>query len=158
VARTVALFRNAANASGAAVPASRNWGLQDWVQTSGRSCLQAACLDIIVAFQEPNAINAALTYLGLKCHAARPFGRPMLLGTPLGYARVSKGDEQTNALQMKALKAAGCRRLFEESASGGRCDRPKLHRMLDQRFARVTICVGLTKRSAISSQTSVVTM
>jgi hypothetical protein len=27
-----------------------------------------------------------------------------------------------------------------------------------QRFARVTICVGLTKRSAISSQTSVVTI
>ncbi len=27
-----------------------------------------------------------------------------------------------------------------------------------QRFARVTICVGLTKRSAISSQTRVVTI
>ncbi len=49
----------------------------------------------------------------------------------LGYARVSKGDEQNNALQTKALKAAGCRRLFEEAASGGRWDRPELHRMLD---------------------------
>ena len=48
----------------------------------------------------------------------------------LGYARVSKGDEQNNALQAKALRAAGCRRLFEEVASGGR-DRPELHRMLD---------------------------
>jgi DNA invertase Pin-like site-specific DNA recombinase len=38
----------------------------------------------------------------------------------LGYARVSKGDEQNNALQTKALKAAGCRRLFEETASGER--------------------------------------
>src|ERR1700722_13220797 len=52
-------------------------------------------------------------------------------GLLLGYARVSKGDEQNNALQTKALKAAGCRRLFEEAASGGRWDRPELHRLLD---------------------------
>jgi hypothetical protein len=52
-------------------------------------------------------------------------------GALLGYARVSKGDEQDNALQTKALKAAGCRRLFEETASGGRWDRPELHRLLD---------------------------
>jgi DNA invertase Pin-like site-specific DNA recombinase len=52
-------------------------------------------------------------------------------GLLLGYARVSKGDDQNNALQTKALKAAGCRRLFEETASGGRWDRPELHRMLD---------------------------
>jgi DNA invertase Pin-like site-specific DNA recombinase len=50
----------------------------------------------------------------------------------LGYARVSKGDEQNNALQAKALTAAGCKRLFKEAASGGRWDRPELHRMLDQ--------------------------
>ncbi len=52
-------------------------------------------------------------------------------GTLLGYARVSKGEEQNNALQTKALRAAGCRRLFEETASGGRWDRPELHRLLD---------------------------
>jgi len=50
----------------------------------------------------------------------------------IGYARISKGDEQSNLLQAKALKAAGCKKLFEESASGGRWDRPQLHRMLDQ--------------------------
>lgn len=50
----------------------------------------------------------------------------------IGYARVSKGDEQNNALQAKALKEAGCTKLFEEAASGGRWDRPELHRMLDQ--------------------------
>jgi Resolvase, N terminal domain len=53
----------------------------------------------------------------------RPFvksGRGMLLG----YARVSKGDEQSNKVQAKALRAAGCRRVFEEAASGGRWDRP----------------------------------
>jgi DNA invertase Pin-like site-specific DNA recombinase len=52
-------------------------------------------------------------------------------GALLGYARVSKGDEQNNLLQAKALRAAGCQRLFEEVASGGRWDRPELHRMLD---------------------------
>jgi DNA invertase Pin-like site-specific DNA recombinase len=58
--------------------------------------------------------------------AAAPTG-----GHLLGYARVSKGDEQTNTLQIKALSEAGCRRVFEEAASGGRWDRPELHRMLD---------------------------
>jgi DNA invertase Pin-like site-specific DNA recombinase len=60
--------------------------------------------------------------------ASKPKGAGLLLG----YARVSRGDEQNNALQTKALKAAGCRRLFEEAASGGRSDRPELHRLLDQ--------------------------
>ncbi len=50
----------------------------------------------------------------------------------IGYARVSKGDEQNDALQAKALREAGCTKLFEEAASGGRWDRPELHRMLDQ--------------------------
>ena len=40
-------------------------------------------------------------------------------GVLLGYARVSKGDEQNNVLQARALRAAGCRRLFREAASGG---------------------------------------
>ena len=61
-------------------------------------------------------------------HAATPGIGGMLLG----YARVSKGDEQNNTLQARSLKAAGCRKLFEEAASGGRWDRPELHRMLDQ--------------------------
>lgn len=51
----------------------------------------------------------------------------------LGYARVSKEDDQSNKLQVRALKEVGCRKLFEESASGGRWDRPELHRMLDLR-------------------------
>ncbi len=58
--------------------------------------------------------------------------KPAADGLLVGYARVSKGDEQTNALQVRALKGAGCRRLFEEAASGGRWDRPELHRLLDQ--------------------------
>jgi DNA invertase Pin-like site-specific DNA recombinase len=50
----------------------------------------------------------------------------------LGYARVSKGDEQTSALQRRALADAGVERIFDEAASGGRWDRPALHRLVDQ--------------------------
>ena len=50
----------------------------------------------------------------------------------LGYARVSKADDQDTAAQVGALKAAGCTRVFEEKASGGRWHRPELHRLLDQ--------------------------
>jgi DNA invertase Pin-like site-specific DNA recombinase len=35
-------------------------------------------------------------------------------------------------MQLHALKDAGCERIFEEAASGGRWDRPELHRMVDQ--------------------------
>ena len=49
----------------------------------------------------------------------------------LGYARVSKADDQDTAAQVSALKAAGCTRVYEETASGGRWDRPELHRLLD---------------------------
>jgi DNA invertase Pin-like site-specific DNA recombinase len=50
----------------------------------------------------------------------------------IGYARISKGDDQSTALQLRALRDAGCKRIFEEAASGGRWDRPELHRMIDQ--------------------------
>lgn len=49
----------------------------------------------------------------------------------IGYARVSKGDEQSNAAQRRALDDAGCRKVFEETASGGRWDRPQLQTMMD---------------------------
>jgi DNA invertase Pin-like site-specific DNA recombinase len=50
----------------------------------------------------------------------------------LGYTRVSKGEEQNAALQRKALQDAGVERIFQETASGARWDRPELSRMLDQ--------------------------
>lgn len=50
----------------------------------------------------------------------------------LGYARVSKMDQQDTAAQVAALTAAGCARVYEEKASGGRWDRPELQRLLDQ--------------------------
>src|SRR3954453_9985575 len=49
----------------------------------------------------------------------------------IGYARVSTSDQET-ATQVAALKAAGCERIYREKASGGRWDRPELHRLLDQ--------------------------
>src|SRR5271169_2263998 len=49
----------------------------------------------------------------------------------IGYARVSTSEQET-AAQVTALKAAGCERIFREKASGGRWDRPELHRLLDQ--------------------------
>ena len=51
----------------------------------------------------------------------------------IGYARVSTMD-QTLALQRDALANAGCERLFSDTASGSRSDRPGLHEALD--FAR----------------------
>ena len=49
----------------------------------------------------------------------------------IGYARVST-QEQDTAIQMAALKTAGCELIFQEKASGGRWDRPELHRLLGQ--------------------------
>jgi DNA invertase Pin-like site-specific DNA recombinase len=49
----------------------------------------------------------------------------------LGYARVSTFEQDT-AAQVMALKSAGCEKIFREKASGGRWDRPELHRLLDQ--------------------------
>lgn len=49
-----------------------------------------------------------------------------------GYARVSKLDGQDTAVQIQALNSIGVDRIFEEKASGGRWDRPQLHRALDQ--------------------------
>jgi DNA invertase Pin-like site-specific DNA recombinase len=49
----------------------------------------------------------------------------------LGYARVST-DQQDHALQLDALRIAGCDKLFVETASGTRTDRPELAKALEQ--------------------------
>jgi DNA invertase Pin-like site-specific DNA recombinase len=49
----------------------------------------------------------------------------------IGYARVST-DQQDTKTQVKVLKESGCTRIFNETASGGRWDRPELHKALEQ--------------------------
>src|SRR2546428_9542159 len=59
----------------------------------------------------------------------------------LGYARVSNGEEQDTRMQETALRAAEVERLLTERASGGRWDRPELHRLLDQLRPRDVVVV-----------------
>lgn len=49
----------------------------------------------------------------------------------IGYARVST-DVQDHALQLDALNAAGCERVFTEIGSGSRADRAELSKALEQ--------------------------
>ena len=53
------------------------------------------------------------------------------MGHLLGYARVSTADQHAH-LQVDALQRAGCYRVFTETASGTRTDRPALAQVLDQ--------------------------
>jgi DNA invertase Pin-like site-specific DNA recombinase len=53
------------------------------------------------------------------------------MGHLLGYARVSTADQQPQ-LQVDALTAAGCYRVFTETASGARTNRLTLEQVLDQ--------------------------
>lgn len=67
----------------------------------------------------------------------------------VGYARVST-VEQDAALQRDALKRAGCERIFEETASGGKVDRPELLRALDTMRRGDTLVVWKLDRLARS--------
>lgn len=63
----------------------------------------------------------------------------------IGIVRVST-DEQNPALQLDALRAAGCERIFEDRASGASADRPGLAEALA--FARpgdVLVCWRLDR-------------
>lgn len=58
----------------------------------------------------------------------------------IGYARVSTTDQDAT-LQHTALTDAGCERTFTDQASGGRWDRPELHRLLEQLRASDVVVV-----------------
>src|SRR5271165_455717 len=94
-----------------------------------------------VAQVSRNVTNQGLAF----CLMLLPNGRRLATGKAtamlLGYARVSKSEDQETAPQIRALKQAGCKRIFEETASGGRWDRPELHRLLDQFRAGDTLVV-----------------
>ncbi len=50
----------------------------------------------------------------------------------IGYVRVAKAEAQDAAVQVDALSAAGCAKIFREPASGGRWDHPAFKRMLEE--------------------------
>jgi DNA invertase Pin-like site-specific DNA recombinase len=63
----------------------------------------------------------------------------------LGYARVST-DGQDHALQLDALNRAGCERIYVETASGARADRPELAKLLEQtRTGDTLVCWRLDR-------------
>ena len=79
----------------------------------------------------------------LHCHPDWRYICAMLIG----YARVSTGGQDT-AVQVAALKAAGCERIYREKASGGRWNRPELHKLLDQlRYRDVLVVWKLDRLS-----------
>src|ERR671920_2368978 len=47
----------------------------------------------------------------------------------IGYARISTG-EQARDLQLDALKTAGCGKIYQETASGAKAERPVLDEVL----------------------------
>ncbi len=69
----------------------------------------------------------------------------------IGYARVSTSDQNLE-LQLDALKEAGCRRVFEETASGTNKARPQLLAALDFLRPGDTLVVWKLDRLARSVQ------
>jgi len=69
----------------------------------------------------------------------------------IGYARVSTRDQKQD-LQLDALRGAGCERVFEETASGAKRDRPELKAAID--FMRIgdTLVVWKLDRLARSTR------
>jgi len=50
----------------------------------------------------------------------------------IGYARVSRGDHQDLAAQVRTLTEAGCELIFREEASGADPSRPQLRKALER--------------------------
>ena len=48
----------------------------------------------------------------------------------LGYARISRGDHQDLAAQLRTLTEAGCHEVFKEEASGADASRPELRALI----------------------------
>ena len=92
------------------------------------NCATTCCTNHVCAAETRDKQKQGLVLreilLPNRSQRQQDFATPPML---LGYARVSKADDQDTAAQVSALKAAGCTRVYEETASGGRWDRPELH-------------------------------
>ena len=67
----------------------------------------------------------------------------------IGYARVSTQDQSPD-LQLEALRAADCKRIFEEKASGAQRDRPQLTAAIEYVRSGDTLIVWRLDRLARS--------
>lgn len=67
----------------------------------------------------------------------------------VGYSRVSTSVQDV-ALQVDALKKAGCKKIFRETASGAQRDRPELLKALEYLREGDTLCVWKLDRLARS--------
>lgn len=69
----------------------------------------------------------------------------------IGYARVSTRDQNLE-MQLRALKEAGCEKIFTEKKSGRKIDRPVLKRLLKQSTAGDIIIVWKIDRIGRSAK------
>jgi DNA invertase Pin-like site-specific DNA recombinase len=69
-----------------------------------------------------------------------------------GYARVSTGG-QSEAAQVRQLRAAGAKKVFREVASGAKTDRPQLRRLLAEIGPRDVVMVTRLDRLALRPET-----
>jgi DNA invertase Pin-like site-specific DNA recombinase len=69
-----------------------------------------------------------------------PAAAPAVTGIKIGYARVST-DDQTLDMQLDALRAAGCERIYQEHAGGKDVPRPELVHALQALRAGDTLTV-----------------
>lgn len=72
------------------------------------------------------------------------------MGELIGYARVST-DGQRNEQQEAEFCAAGCTRVYADTASGASRDRPELNRLID--FLRPGDCVVVCKLDRLGRNT-----
>jgi DNA invertase Pin-like site-specific DNA recombinase len=80
------------------------------------------------------SLTTPSTIKGPSPRRSRGFGTVRTVATKhstlLGYARVSTADQRLD-LQLDALAAAGCKKVWTDKLSGARADRPELGRLLD---------------------------